>query len=87
MSKLFALLLIAFHLSSLNANSESMNSSETSDKGKDDEIKDERVIGGRDALPGECPYQVALMANKRFICGGFFIRPNAVVTAAHCVYG
>ncbi|XP_054159706.1 mite allergen Der p 3-like [Oppia nitens] len=52
-----------------------------------DELKDERVIGGRDALMGECPYQIALMANDRFICGGFFIHQSAIVTAAHCVSG
>lgn len=63
------------------------NSVENKKKQIKDEVKDERVIGGREAFLGECPYQVALLANKRFICGGFFIQGNAVVTAAHCVYG
>lgn len=49
-----------------------------------------RIVGGQEAEPGEWPWQVALIVagvdtyNGQF-CGGSLIRPDWVVTAAHCV--
>ncbi len=49
-----------------------------------------RIVGGQEAVPGEWPWQVALIRagadpyNGQF-CGGSLIRPDWVVTAAHCV--
>jgi transmembrane serine protease 9 len=51
-----------------------------------------QIVGGSKALPGEFPWQVALLdasvANtfRAQYCGGALIAPSWVVTAAHCVY-
>lgn len=45
-----------------------------------------RVINGQDATPHSWPWQVSLRARGRHICGGSLIRPDWIVTAAHCVY-
>ncbi|XP_051167248.1 chymotrypsin-2-like [Leptopilina boulardi] len=46
-----------------------------------------RIINGRNALPGELPYQVSLQVikNNIHICGGSIFNENYVLTAAHCV--
>ncbi|KAJ7385607.1 Chymotrypsin-like elastase member 2A [Desmophyllum pertusum] len=47
-----------------------------------------RVIGGTDALHGSWPWQVGLYrgdGDSKFFCGGSLIRPDWVVTAAHCI--
>ncbi|CAB4010162.1 chymotrypsinogen B-like, partial [Paramuricea clavata] len=43
------------------------------------------VIGGVNAKRGAWPWQVALKRSGRFICGGSLIKPDWVVTAAHCI--
>nr|CAD7443303.1 unnamed protein product [Timema bartmani] len=46
-----------------------------------------RVVGGRNAAPGEFPYIVSLrriLTNAHF-CGGSIIKTTWVVTAAHCL--
>jgi secreted trypsin-like serine protease len=51
-----------------------------------------QIVGGSKALPGEFPWQVALLdasvANtfQAQYCGGALVAPTWVVTAAHCVY-
>ena len=45
-----------------------------------------RVINGQDASPNSWPWQVSLRSRGRHICGGSLVRPNWIVTAAHCVY-
>ena len=45
------------------------------------------IIGGEEAVPGEFPFQAALVtaAGRRQFCGGTFIDGDWVMTAAHCV--
>jgi len=53
-----------------------------------------RIVNGETARDGDLPWQAALMLRddgsgakpiERLNCGGAFIRPNIVMTAAHCV--
>ncbi|HZF93880.1 MAG TPA: serine protease [Allosphingosinicella sp.] len=53
------------------------------------QLVERRVIGGIDAVQGEDPWQVALLARELNVndafCGGSLIAPNVVLTAAHCL--
>ncbi|XP_028397985.1 chymotrypsinogen B-like [Dendronephthya gigantea] len=44
-----------------------------------------RVVNGDNAAPHAWPWQISLRVNGRHICGGSLIKPDWVVTAAHCV--
>ncbi|XP_069084289.1 ovochymase-1 isoform X2 [Pleurodeles waltl] len=44
-----------------------------------------RIVGGRDAIPGEQPWLVALKLKNSFFCGGSLVQPDVVVTASHCL--
>ncbi|CAM5175714.1 unnamed protein product [Eretmochelys imbricata] len=46
--------------------------------------EESRIIGGRNCDFGSRPYQVALLRNRRVICGGSLIARKWVLTAAHC---
>ncbi|NXI95462.1 CATG protein, partial [Psophia crepitans] len=49
-----------------------------------------RIIGGREAEPHSRPYMAYLSIHSESgvsTCGGFLIRADAVVSAAHCVAG
>jgi len=43
-----------------------------------------RIIGGSTAARGQIPWQVALIINGAFFCGGSLISERWVLTAAHC---
>ena len=45
-----------------------------------------RVVNGQNASPHSWPWQVSLRVRGGHICGGSLIRPDWIVTAAHCVY-
>lgn len=46
-----------------------------------------RIVGGRDAKPGEFPWQVSVRSGtESHFCGGAVLNATTVVTAAHCVY-
>ena len=45
----------------------------------------DKVVGGVKADPQDWGWQVLMMYNGRFICGGSLINSQWVVTAAHCV--
>ncbi|KAJ7370887.1 hypothetical protein OS493_028957 [Desmophyllum pertusum] len=44
-----------------------------------------RVVNGQDASPHSWPWQISLRVRGRHICGGSLIRPDWILTAAHCV--
>ncbi|XP_030265547.1 uncharacterized protein LOC115576963 [Sparus aurata] len=46
-----------------------------------------RLVGANHCPKGECLWQVLIQRNGRSHCGGVLIRPDWVVTAAHCVTG
>nr|XP_033815492.1 vitamin K-dependent protein C [Geotrypetes seraphini] len=45
---------------------------------------DIRIIGGKPEKKGDSPWQVLLLLDKKFKCGGVLIHPTWVLTAAHC---
>ena len=44
-----------------------------------------RIVGGSSAKANQFPYQVALLRQGTFACGGSLITSKWVLTAAHCV--
>ncbi|XP_053687232.1 brachyurin-like [Sabethes cyaneus] len=48
----------------------------------------QRITNGREATPGQFPYQVALLSqfvDSTALCGGSILTNNYILTAAHCV--
>ena len=43
-----------------------------------------RVVGGNATKQGDHPWQIALLRNGAFICGGSLIDDYTVLCAAHC---
>ena len=43
-----------------------------------------RVVGGNATKQGDHPWQIALLRNGNFICGGSIIDDYTVLCAAHC---
>ncbi|KAG0434035.1 hypothetical protein HPB47_019395, partial [Ixodes persulcatus] len=49
---------------------------------------EDRIYGGKVAVPGSWPWQAQLLVRGRFhVCGGSLISDQHVLTAAHCVWG
>ncbi|CAL4107853.1 unnamed protein product, partial [Meganyctiphanes norvegica] len=46
-----------------------------------------RIVGGGETNLNEWPWQVALIYNNKFFCGGSLISDRHILTAAHCVFG
>jgi len=46
--------------------------------------KYQRIINGTDADPEQFPWQVALIIDNTYFCGGSLISSQWVLTAAHC---
>uniref|UniRef100_A0A3B3ZTP9 Coagulation factor VII n=1 Tax=Periophthalmus magnuspinnatus TaxID=409849 RepID=A0A3B3ZTP9_9GOBI len=44
-----------------------------------------RIVGGSECPRGECPWTVLLLYKKRPFCGGVFLSPDWILTAAHCL--
>jgi len=43
-----------------------------------------KVVGGNATVAGDMPWQIALLRNGNFICGGSLINERTVLCAAHC---
>jgi secreted trypsin-like serine protease len=43
-----------------------------------------QIIGGENATLGQFPWQVVMMIDDAWMCGGSLILRNWVMTAAHC---
>ncbi|XP_029922468.1 coagulation factor VIIi [Myripristis murdjan] len=46
-----------------------------------------RLVGGNHCPHGECPWQVLVQHRGSSHCGGVLVRPDWVITAAHCIHG
>uniref|UniRef100_A0A8C0GA41 Peptidase S1 domain-containing protein n=1 Tax=Chelonoidis abingdonii TaxID=106734 RepID=A0A8C0GA41_CHEAB len=44
-----------------------------------------QIVGGHEAKPHSRPYMAALKISNGFLCGGFLVAPDWVMTAAHCM--
>ena len=47
--------------------------------------KNEYIIDGTDSMDGQWPWQVAILLNDAFHCGGTLIKEDLIVTAAQCI--
>jgi secreted trypsin-like serine protease len=45
----------------------------------------DKIVGGKDAIIGDWPWQVSLNQTGSLICGGSLLNSQWVVTAAHCL--
>uniref|UniRef100_UPI003AAB8208 coagulation factor VII-like n=1 Tax=Centroberyx gerrardi TaxID=166262 RepID=UPI003AAB8208 len=46
-----------------------------------------RLVGSSRCPAGECPWQVLVQYRGSSHCGGVLVRPDWVITAAHCIHG
>ncbi|RXM28822.1 Ovochymase-2 [Acipenser ruthenus] len=46
-----------------------------------------RIVGGEEAVPNSWPWQVSLRVAGEHVCGGVIIKPDWILTAAHCLQG
>ncbi|XP_078500940.1 granzyme-like protein 1 [Lissotriton helveticus] len=47
-------------------------------------VLQDAIIGGHEARSHSRPYMAALIVRNKFTCGGFLVRKDFVMTAAHC---
>uniref|UniRef100_A0A3P8W5M1 Coagulation factor VIIi n=1 Tax=Cynoglossus semilaevis TaxID=244447 RepID=A0A3P8W5M1_CYNSE len=53
--------------------------------GTDSVVPQMRAVGSNHCPEGECPWQVLVQLNGTSHCGGVLVKPDWVLTAAHCV--
>lgn len=58
----------------------------TLDEDPENDRYNSRIVNGEYVDIGRIPYQVAVVIDVTFLCGGSLISHNAVLTAAHCTY-
>ncbi|KAF0304372.1 Trypsin-1 [Amphibalanus amphitrite] len=46
-----------------------------------------KVVGGREAYPGQYPWAASVQMNGRHVCGASIVSSRYVVTASHCLHG
>lgn len=47
-------------------------------------VSDSGIVGGKEAKPHSRPYMASLQVGEHHTCGGILIRPDFVLTDAHC---
>ena len=50
-------------------------------------LSSNKIVGGTQATAGDWGWQVLMLSNGDFACGGSLINTQWVVTAAHCALG
>ena len=53
---------------------------------RNEDGKNFRIVGGREAKPGAWPWQAAVYVKSQFRCSGVLIKENWVLTVAHCFF-
>lgn len=54
---------------------------------KTSSASDDRILGGKNAKPGQFPYQAVLRNGTAHFCGGSIIGSRFILTAAQCTQG
>ncbi|KAF4517249.1 hypothetical protein B566_EDAN011633 [Ephemera danica] len=56
------------------------------DTARNEQSAEGRIVGGQEAERHQFPYQVGIIVDDTYLCGGSMITNSVVLTAAHCTY-